>query len=95
MDLAAAAGGPAGAAGGRGPERHSATGQMTTRPQGVGRRVSPEHGTWSYRKPVDVACAGDCFDVIGIEPGNTKEIGFLVATSTCSAVDAEIGLVSS
>ena len=34
-----------------------------------------------------------CPPVIGIELGDTKEIGSLVATSTYSAVDAEIGLL--
>ncbi len=59
MDLAAAAGARATrrslswageTAGGRGPERHSATRLMTTRPPGAGRRVSPEHGTRSCHK---------------------------------------------
>jgi hypothetical protein len=54
MDLAAAVGARAtrmsrlwagDAAGGRGPERHRATGPTTTRPPGAGRRVSPEHQT--------------------------------------------------
>ncbi len=31
--------------------------------------------------------------LIGIELGDTKEIGSLVATSTYSAVDAEIGIL--
>jgi hypothetical protein len=66
MDLAAAAGaallacvclGPAGAVGGRGPERHSATRSMTTRPPRSGRRVSPEHWTWSCQERVHSVCA--------------------------------------
>ncbi len=54
MDLAAAAGARATrmsplwageAAGGRGPERHRATGPTTARLPGAGRRVGPEHGS--------------------------------------------------
>ncbi len=68
MDLAAAAGARAtrrsrlwagDAAGGRGPERHRATGPTTTRPPGVGRRVSPgARDSESRASQLDAACAG-------------------------------------
>ena len=67
MDLAAAAGArgtrmrrlrAGDAAGGRGPERRRATGPTTTRPQGAGRRVSPEARDLELpQAPVDVVCA--------------------------------------
>jgi hypothetical protein len=85
MDLAAAAGARATrmsqlwageAAGGRGHERHRATGPTTTRPPGAGRRVSPEHGTRScHERQWEWHVQGYCFDspllfLIRVQPLN-------------------------